>query len=96
MLLELKGLGYALIQYNDKKVQLIECGSRSLTAPGSNYATIELECLTIAWAVDKCKYFLAGNPKFQPGQKCDSTITVRDAGLFKVKSNSAGETIIHT
>jgi len=60
-----KGLGYALIQYNDKKVLLIECGSRSLTTAESNYATIELECLAIAWAVDKCKYYLAGNPKFQ-------------------------------
>jgi len=64
----LYGLGYALVQYSDqspKKINLIKCGSRSLSAAESRYATVELECLAILWAVQKCQYYLRGHPGFK-------------------------------
>ena len=48
----LHGLGYALVQRNRKgELSLIQCGSRSLTPTQQRYATIELECLAIVWAI---------------------------------------------
>lgn len=62
----LKGLGYALIQRSATgETQLIECGSRSLTPTESRYATIELELLAIAWAMEKCHYYLMGHKGFK-------------------------------
>jgi hypothetical protein len=61
----LKGLGYALVQRdNNNKIRLIQCGSRSLTPTESRYATIELECLAIQWAIQKSRHFLLGMTKF--------------------------------
>ncbi|NJL71582.1 MAG: DDE-type integrase/transposase/recombinase [Candidatus Competibacteraceae bacterium] len=61
----LKGLGYALLQERADGVKvLIECGSRSLNPAESRYSTIELEALGIAWAAQKCHYFLMGCPHF--------------------------------
>ena len=57
----LKGLGYALIQRaQDGNPRLIQCSSRSLTSAEKNYATIELECLAIAWAIEDCRFYLLG------------------------------------
>ena len=57
----LKGVGYALIQRETSgKIRLIACGSRSLTPAQRNYATIELECMAIVWAVAKFGYYLRG------------------------------------
>ena len=61
----LHGLGFALMQYSDEGVaKLVQCGSRSLSSAETRYAPIELECLGIAWAVEKCSHFLLGHPKF--------------------------------
>lgn len=60
----LKGLGFALIQRGPTGIRLIECGSRSLTETESRYATIELECLAILWAIRKCSFYLTGLHNF--------------------------------
>ena len=53
----LHDLGYALIQKSRKgELLLIQCGSRSLTPTQQRYTTIELECLAIVWAIQKCDY----------------------------------------
>jgi len=57
----LHGLGYALMQrLPNGNSRLIQCGSRSLNSAEANYATIELECLAIQWAIHHCRYFLTG------------------------------------
>lgn len=61
----LHGLGFCLIQINnDNTKRLIQCGSCSLTDAQTRYATIELECLAVQWAIDKCKFWLQGMPYF--------------------------------
>ena len=55
----LHGLGY-----RKGELSLIQCGSRSLTPTQQRYATIELECLVIVWAIQKCDYYLRGLPHF--------------------------------
>ena len=55
----LYGLGYAMLQQ-----RLIKCGCCSLTTTQNNYATIELECLAIVWAIRKCRYYLHGLQTF--------------------------------
>ncbi len=57
----LNGPGYALIQYDEDKPHIIQCGSRSLSDAEANYAIIELECLAIIWAIQKCQIYLAGS-----------------------------------
>ena len=58
----LNGLGFSLLQYNERnEPQLIQCGSRSLTAAERNWATIELELLGIVYAALKCKHYLLGS-----------------------------------
>lgn len=61
----LKGLGYALVQYGlNGKIRLIQCGSRGLSSAETRYATIEIECLAIVYAITDCRYYLFG-AKFQ-------------------------------
>ncbi|KAG1706172.1 Carcinine transporter [Nymphon striatum] len=61
----LHGLGFCLIQREDQNtIRLISCGSCSLTTTQSRYATVELECLAIQWAVNKCEFWLRGIPRF--------------------------------
>jgi len=60
----LNGLGYALVQKEEDRLRLIICGSCSLTDAQTRYATVELECLAIQWAVKKCNYYLRGLPHF--------------------------------
>ena len=60
----LHGLGFALLQRDDNdQIRMIHCGSRHLNSAESRYSTIELECLAIRWAVQKCKYYLMGMSK---------------------------------
>ena len=60
-----QGLGFILQQKTDDNTwALIQAGSRFLTGAESRYAVIELELLAIAWAITKCKIFLAGLPHF--------------------------------
>ena len=62
----LKGIGYALIQRDPSdQIRLIQCGSRSLTPTESRYATIELECLGIQYALQHCRHYLLGLPRFK-------------------------------
>ena len=59
------GLGYALCQtLPTGQLVIITCGSKSLTPTQQRYATIELECLAIMWAMNKCDFYLKGLPKF--------------------------------
>ena len=50
---------------NQETITLIQCASSSLTSAQGNYATIELECLTIQYAVSKLEFYLQGLPIFQ-------------------------------
>ena len=61
----LKGLGYALKQKHGNTWKLVDCNSRFLTETESRYSTIELELLAIAWAVKKCRMYLAGRNHFK-------------------------------
>ena len=55
-----QGIGFILKQQSNNKWTLIQAGSRFLTDTESRYATIELEMLVVAWAIQKCKLFLSG------------------------------------
>ena len=44
---------------------MIQCGSSSVTPTQQRYATIELECMAIKWAIHKCAFYLLGLPTFQ-------------------------------
>ena len=58
------GMGFALCQKENDNYILITCGSKSFTPTQQRYATIELECLAIIWAIQKCEFFLKGLPTF--------------------------------
>ena len=60
----LHGLGYAMGHFIDGKFKVVACGSKSLTPTQQRYATIELECLAVHFAVDKCSFYLKGAPSF--------------------------------
>ena len=55
------GLGFAMVQYVNGKTKIVTCGSCSLTETQRRYATIELECLAIKYAILKCSYYLKGH-----------------------------------
>ena len=60
------GIGFALLQpLPGEKWSLIQCGSASLAPTQTRYATIELECMAIQWAVQKCSYYLRGLETFE-------------------------------
>ena len=59
----LHGLGFALMR-KDNQHFLVQCGSCSLTPTQQCYATIELECMAIQWAIKKCEFYLRGLPTF--------------------------------
>jgi hypothetical protein len=62
----LNGLGFLLKQLDDSKVRrLVQAGSRFLSSAETRYAMIELECLSAAWAMNKCRQFLEGLPSFE-------------------------------
>ena len=61
-----KGLGYALMQKNDKGQRfLVCCGSTTLNTAQRNYAMVELEALAILYAIDKCSFYLISMPFFE-------------------------------
>ena len=60
----LHGLGFALMQRNGGEHFLIQCGSCSLTPTQQRYATVELECMAIQWAIKKSEFYLRGLPNF--------------------------------
>ena len=59
-----QGLGLILQQQSNNQWTLSQAGSRFLTDTESRYATIELEMLAVAWAIQKCKLFLSGLQHF--------------------------------
>ena len=61
----LHGLGFALMQEQQNgTMTLVQCGSKSLTDTQQRYATIEIECLGIQWAINKCDFYLRGLEHF--------------------------------
>ena len=55
------GIGFILTQKDENgHLRLITCGSRFISNAERNYAVVELECLAIQWAVEKCRLYLAG------------------------------------
>ena len=60
----LHGLGYATGHFVDGRFRIVACGSKSLTPTQQRYATIELKCLGVHFAVDKCSIYLKGTPSF--------------------------------
>ena len=63
------GLGYSLghleTNHTGKEIfKIVRCGSKGLTPIQQRYSTIELECLAIIWAIQKCAFFLKGLPTF--------------------------------
>ena len=82
-----KSLGFALIQKDDQdRIRLIQCGSRSLIPAESRYATVELECLAIQWAVKKCRHFLMGLPIFKVVTDHRPLVGVFAKPLFEVEN----------
>ena len=60
------GIGYCLLQrHSDSHLYIVDCGSQSLNQAQKNYATIELECMAIQWAIIKCHYYLRCHPGFK-------------------------------
>ena len=53
-----KRQGFALCQEVNGAKAIITCGSKSFTPAQQRYTTIELECLAIIWAVQKCEFYL--------------------------------------
>ena len=63
----LNGIGFVLIQSCQGPMcpeKLIQHGSHCLSSCEKNYATIELECLAMAWALQMCDFFLRDMPQF--------------------------------
>ena len=60
----LYGIGFALVQVYKDRLALIQCGSASLSPTQMRYSTVELECLAIVHAIQKCHYYLAGIARF--------------------------------
>ena len=61
-----QGIGFILQQQSPTgQWSLVQAVSRFLSEAESCYAVIELEMLAVAWAVIKCKIFLAGLQTFQ-------------------------------
>ena len=72
------GMGYALVnvklvEATDKegkkklleKYRVIQCNSRALQAAESRYATNEVECAALCWAVRDCRYYVYGLNGFE-------------------------------
>ena len=60
----LHGLGFAMGHYADGQFKLVTCGSKALTPTQQRYATIELECLAVHFAITKCSFYSKGLPHF--------------------------------
>ena len=52
-----------MAHYVDGRFKLVSCGSKSLTPTQQRYATNELECLAVYFAIDKCSYYRCGSPE---------------------------------
>ena len=54
----------AMGHFVDRRFRVVACGSKLLTPTLQRYTTIELECLGVHFAVDKCSFYLKGAPSF--------------------------------
>ena len=55
------GISFALVQEGlDGQTRLITCGSRGLNSVEARYARVELECLGIVYAIQKCTFYIMG------------------------------------
>ena len=62
----INGLGFVMKQQQDDgSWRVVRAGSRFLSDAESRYAMIELELLSIAWAMAKCRLMLEGMPHFE-------------------------------
>ena len=65
---KLNGIGFLFIQTSTADsfvpIKLLQCGSHTLSAAEQNYATIEVKCHGIQWALKKCNFFLRGLHSF--------------------------------
>ena len=51
------GLGFVLTQPASDRVNVLQCGSTSLSQAQRGYSIVELELLGIVWALEKCAYY---------------------------------------
>ena len=74
----LNGLGYALCNVEtferanddgekktEERLHIVQCNSRVLSPAETRYATNELECSVVAWAVTDCRFYLYGMKNFE-------------------------------
>ena len=54
----LHSLGFSMGHYVGGRFKLVTCGSKALTPTQQRYATIELECLAVHFAITKCSFYL--------------------------------------
>ena len=58
-----EGLGYMMLQDTPSgQKKIITCGSRSLSDTEKRFAPVEMECLGVKYTVEKCDFYLRGNP----------------------------------
>ena len=57
----LHGLVYAMDHFVNGRFRVVACGSKSLTPTQQHHATIELECLGVHFASDKCSFISKGH-----------------------------------
>ena len=58
-------VGFALLQKSTNgQVRVVQCGSKALDETQMRYSIVELEFLSILYAVLKCKFYLLGNRHF--------------------------------
>ena len=58
-------VGFALLQKSTNgQVRVVQCGSKALDETQMRYSIVELEFISILYAVLKCKFYLLGNRHF--------------------------------
>ena len=82
----LHGLGFATGHYVDGLFKLVTCGSKALTPTQQRYATIELECLAVHFAVSKCAFYLKGLPHFTAATDHKPLEGIFKKDLFEVQN----------
>ena len=80
----LHGLGYAMGHYVDGRFRLVACGSKSLTPTQQRYATVELECLAVYFAISKCSFYLKGSKGFSVSTDHKPLVGVFQKDLFDI------------
>ena len=58
-------VGFALLQKSiNGQIRVVQCGSKALDETQMRYSIVELEFLSILYAILKCKFYLLGNRHF--------------------------------